>query len=97
MKNEKEKTDSKYSKTKSCDKKHTHAYDFEDGVQVTEEDIAEWHKKVLDSLIEDKEKNVSYIRSGNGIVFGRKNKETGGIEIFEIKNGYKYYDYQDGV
>ncbi len=71
------------------------SHNFEEGVQVTAGDISDWHKKVLEDLLKDKDATYSHTRSGNGMVFGRRDKETGAIRIFEIRNGYKCYDYDN--
>jgi hypothetical protein len=68
-------------------------YSFEDGVQVTDDNIARWHNEILEELRAGANDDVAYRRSGNGMVIGIRGDE--GIQVYEFKNGYMYYNYTD--
>jgi len=72
----------------------THTYNFHGGVQVTKDDIERWHKDILASFEKESASEYHHIRSGNGMVIGRRNRETGTIEIFEVSRGYEVYTYE---
>lgn len=75
----------------------TSQYNFNDGIEVYPNEVQKWHEQVLDYFLKNPDISSYSIRSGRGIVFGRKYKETNQIEIFEVTNGYNYFNYETKI
>lgn len=66
--------------------------DFHNGKQVSDEEIKEYHKQVLDEMTKDKNCSRVYIRAGNTFILGLRSGNV--IDIFEFNSGYKEYSYE---
>ena len=69
-------------------------WNFKDGKQISKTEIKRWHGEVLDAFVKDIRLEHHIIRSGNGLVMGMRNMESGEITVFEIDNGYHYFRYE---
>lgn len=74
--------------------KCTNNYNFNNGVEVEQSRIKEYHKDILEHFEKDKNCDYHHVRAGKAMVLGKRNKETGVINIFEVTNGYEYFQYE---
>jgi hypothetical protein len=77
---------------KAVELKVTHS--FKNGVQVSKSKIKKWHSDVLRRFSEDDSREYTHTRSGNSMVFGKRNLDTGEIEIYEVTSGYEFFQYE---
>ena len=71
-----------------------HSYDFNNGSEVEKSRIEEYHKDILKQFEDDKDLEYTHVRAGKAMVFGKRNKETGIVKIYEVTNGYEYFTYE---
>ena len=63
---------------------NTDFFSFEDGVNVEDNIIQRWVNECVQDLLDDPEKQYSYIGSGNTLVIATKNQEE--INVFVSKS-----------
>lgn len=63
--------------------------DFHEASQVSQEQLDRWKEQVIREL--EKGNEFASIRSGNGLVIGRKYEDK--IRIYVISKGYECYEY----